>query len=284
MSTQPECLQQTFAQALDDPLHEPSLLALVKPFSQLPDTAAASPGANAAHGPRLPVAAGPDEILRQRIGLYRGNVRSHWRATLANAYPVLLALGGDAWFNALSLAYARAHPSLSGDLNRFGDALPMFIGEYERDPRFRYFVDVARLEWSLHVAYFAADVTPFTPQHWLELGNERLLDTSLAVHPACAAIASHFAIADIWLAHQMGGVFPLRIDIPSWTLVVRPAWQPTVLVQSEAAHAAFMALRSGEPLNAALEAALAVDPEFDFVSQWQAWISTCAITGVAITA
>jgi hypothetical protein len=57
-----------------------------------------------------------------------------------------------------------------------------------------------------------------------------------------------------------------------------------VLVQSEAAHAAFMALRSGEPLNAALEAALAVDPEFDFVSQWQAWISTCAITGVAITA
>jgi Putative DNA-binding domain len=61
-----------------------------------------------------PVAAGSDEISRQRVGSCRGNVRAHWRAALANAYPVLLALGGDAWFDALSLAYARAHPSRSG--------------------------------------------------------------------------------------------------------------------------------------------------------------------------
>jgi hypothetical protein len=52
----------------------------------------------------------------------------------------------------------------------------------------------------------------------------------------------------------------------------------------EAAHVAFVALQSGDTLNQAREAALAVDSKFDFVSQWQAWISTCAISGAAITA
>ncbi|HXZ10554.1 MAG TPA: DNA-binding domain-containing protein, partial [Paraburkholderia sp.] len=74
----------------------------------------------------------------RRIELYRGNLRANWRAALANAYPVLLALVGDAWFDALSLAYARTHPSQSGDLNRFGAALPEFIGTYESDARYRY--------------------------------------------------------------------------------------------------------------------------------------------------
>ncbi len=282
--TKLELLQQAFAKALDDPEQEQSLLARVKP--SLPMSTAGLAQVNEAGRSSEPqsVPADSDDSMRERLALYRGNVRSRWRAALSNAYPVLLALVGDAYFDALSLAYARAHPSLSGDLNRFGDALPTFIGEYERDSSFRYFPDVARLEWALHVAYFAADMTAFTPQQWLELGDERLLDGRLVVHPSCAAIASDYAIADIWLAHQPGGIFPRRVDVPSWTLVVRPVWQPTVLVQSEAAQAAFVALQSGEPLNAALEAALAVDPEFDFVSQWQAWISTCAITGADITA
>ncbi|KVG67766.1 hypothetical protein WJ33_24635 [Burkholderia ubonensis] len=220
-------------------------------------------------------------MLHERVGLYRGNVRSRWHAALANAYPVLLALVGDAYFDTLSLAYARAHPSGSGDLNRFGDALPAFIGEYERDSRFRYLADVARVEWALHVACFAADASVFTPQQWLELGDERLLEAQLSVHPACTAIASDYAIADIWRAHQPGGTSPRRLDESTWALVVRPVWQPAILVHSEAAHSAFVALQSGNTLAVALDAAFAIDPEFDFAAQWHAWIAASAITGTA---
>ncbi|MGU7779086.1 HvfC/BufC family peptide modification chaperone [Burkholderia sp. PU8-34] len=258
MSTGLESLQQSFAKALDDPRDEPSLIARVKP---------------------LPPGSDSDANLRQRIGLYRGNVRAHWRAALANAYPVLLALGGDAWFDALSLAYARAHPSRSGDLNRFGDALPAFVGEYEQDARFRYFAHVARLEWALHDACFAADAPSFTPQQWHELGDERLLDAQLAIHPACAAIASDYAITDIWFAHQPGGNVPKRLDVATWALVVRPLWKPTVLVHSHAAHTAFVALQRRSTLAEALDAALAIDPQFDFAAQWHTWIATSAITG-----
>ena len=102
---------------------------------------------------------------------------------------MLPALVGDDYFEGLSHAYARAHPSRSGNLNRYGDALPTFIDRFEHHARFRYFADVARLEWLLHVAHFAAEATSFTPQQWLEIGDERLLDARFVVHPACTAIA-----------------------------------------------------------------------------------------------
>src|ERR1700730_296805 len=143
-----ESLQRTFARALDDAEYERPLYGRVKP---VPPTSGWRPAPFRESGmsdPDTHLAAGfdPDANVRRRVGLYRGNVRTHWRAALANVYPVLLALVGDAYFDALSIAYARSHPSQSGDLNRFGDELPVFMGEYERDRRFRYFADVARLE------------------------------------------------------------------------------------------------------------------------------------------
>jgi hypothetical protein len=257
MAIQLEWLQRAFAEALYDAGHEERLLPHVKRAS-------------------------PASALQQRLALYRGNVRGQWRAALANAYPVLNALTGDEYFDALSAAYARAHPSQSGDLHRFGADLPRFVEAYEQDPRFRYFADVARLEWSLHVAYFAADVASFSSEQWLEIGEERLLDMRLAVHPACAAISSRYAIADIWLAHQPGGTFPESVEVPTRVVTVRPDWRPTILVHSNAAHAAFLALQNGQSLNRALDAAFELDPAFDFSSQWQSWITSRAVTGVML--
>jgi Putative DNA-binding domain len=251
MSTRIELLQAGFAGALADSHHESALL----------DELA------------------PSDMASERIGLYRGNLQTNWHGALAGAYPVLRALVGDMYFDALARAYARAHPSVSGDLNRFGDALPPFVERYEPDSRFRYFGDIARLEWALHCAYFASDVEPFSSGQWIELGGDRLLEARLCVHPACAAIASSYAIADVWLAHQPGEVFPADIDVPSWVLVVRPQWRPVVIKQSAAAHAAFVGLRRGESLNEALDAAFAMDAEFDFARQWQQWVGVSAITG-----
>ena len=220
------------------------------------------------------------ETTNERIGLYRGNVHANWRSALTGAYPVLHALVGDDYFDALARAYARAHPSRSGDLNRFGDAMPAFVEQYECDPRFVYFGDIARLEWALHLAHFAADVVPFSARDWIALGDERLLNASMRIHPACVAISSPYAIADVWLAHRPDGVFPSQIEAPSHVLVVRPQWQASLLIQSAAAHAAFVALGDGRSLNDALDVAFEVDHDFDFARQWQAWLSASAITGV----
>lgn len=260
-------LQLAFAAALDDPIAEAALAANLT---------------------------APNAVLQARLGLYRGNVRAARRAALASAYPVLAALGGEAWFDALALAYARAHPSRDADLNRFGAMLPAFIERYETDARYAYFGDVARLEWALHVAAFAADAAPLAPAQWQAIGAERLMSARLAVHPACAALTSRYAALAIWRAHQHDDkdsadksgdakhhdAWPEHIDTPGWTLVVRPRWRPTALAHTQAAHEAFVALQRGATLDEALESAFAIDEAFDFAGQWRTWIEAGAIVGL----
>jgi hypothetical protein len=255
MSTPLEALQSAFADAIDDP------------------------AADAALFKHLQIA---DETLAHaRLGLYRGNVRAARRAALASAYPVIAQLTGDAYFEALSLAYARAHPSRDADLNRFGASLPDFIERYETDARYAYFGDVARLEWALHVATFAANITPLSTAQWQSFGVERLMAARLTVHPACTALESRYAAFEIWRAHRQNGVAkPIDINRPNWTLIVRPQWRSAALAHTQAAHAAFIALQRGETLDAALERAFSIDEHFDFATQWRTWIETNAITGL----
>ncbi|WP_158601852.1 putative DNA-binding domain-containing protein [Pararobbsia silviterrae] len=225
-----------------------------------------------------PIGAPPQNLIEARLALYRGHVHAHRHAALSNAYPVLRSLVGAPYFERLARAYGAAHPPASGDLHGFGHAMAAFVPTYETDPRFAYFGDIAALEWAVHAAYYAADVTPFSVADWAAVEAD-LLDARIAIHPACAAIASPYAIARIWTAHQPDGVFPAVIDTRAYVLVVRPAWQPTVLDQSEAAHRAWTALARGQTLNAALDAAFEADATFDFPAQWRIWIESAAVVG-----
>ncbi|MFT4065923.1 putative DNA-binding domain-containing protein [Paraburkholderia sp.] len=247
-------LQQRFADAIRDPRGEPELAARL---------------ATRRHA------------VAHRLGIYRANAHAHWHSALANAYPVLLALTGDAYFAALARAYASAHPSPSGDLNQFGAQLPAFVEERERTTRYAWFGDMARLEWAIHTAWYAADAVPFSVREWQTTGSEKLLASRLAVHPACVAIHSRFAISDIWRAHEADAAFPHEVDALRWMLVVRPQWKPFVIEQSRAAHEAIIALQRGCTLDDAIDAALAVDAGFDVSAQLQGWIETGAITGLA---
>jgi len=217
----------------------------------------------------------------RRLDIYRSNLKAHCLAALSSAYPVLKALTGDAYFAALARAYAEAHPSRSGDLNGFGAQLAGFIAQWERDARYVYFDDIARLEWAIHLAWYASDPQPLTTQQWQQIDIAALLSNPLKIHPAASAIHSNHAIADIWRAHQPDGTLPGHIDRPSWTLVVRPEWRPFVIDQTQAAHEAFIALQNGCTLNEAIDTALRVDSAFDIAAQLRTWIAVNAITGPA---
>jgi hypothetical protein len=246
-------IEQAFADAIRNPQKEPALLGELSTEQGI-----------AAH----------------RMAVYRRNVQTHWHAALTNAYPVLLALTGEGYFSTLARAYAHAYPSRSGDLNQFGEHLAEFIDTWECDSRYRYFGDIARLEWAIHIAWYAADPNALSVQQWQQIGSEKLLGSRLATHPACAAIHSRYAISDIWRAHQPGGITPQHIDEPAWVLVVRPRWRPLVIDQSGAAHAAFIALQRGRTLNEAIDVALAIDAQFDISSQLQSWVTVGAVTGL----
>jgi uncharacterized protein (UPF0276 family) len=222
----------------------------------------------------LPLFKGDLQLAKQRFALYRGNLSAAWDKTLAAAYPVLQQLVGEEFFSGLARAYGKEHPSSSGDLNQFGAHFPAFLRSFPHVAQYPYFHDVATLEWALHRAHYAADAEPVTPAAIAQLSPEQLDNTGFVLHPACRLLASEWAVAAIWQAHQgeREAALPEQLESESFCAVVRPAWKAGVLPLSHGAHAALSVLKEGGTLGAALDVALDIEPEFDFAFHLQQWL------------
>lgn len=199
-----------------------------------------------------------DELLgaggAPRMAIYRGNAFGNWHAALAGAYPVVRKIVGEAFFEALARVYARAHPSRSGDLNAYGDSLAPFLEAYAEVRDLPYLPEVARLEWLVHRAYFAPDPARF------DLSRP----TEARLAPGCALIESAWPVASIWEAHQEGGR-PELVQLgagPERALVHRPDWRVEVTALRPGDFRFLECLEGGEPLGAALEAAVSEDAAF----------------------
>lgn len=212
----------------------------------------------------------------QRFSLYRGNLSATWRRTLGHAYPVVLALVGADFFCGLARAYGRQYPSDSADLNQFGTCFADFLAAFPPVAAFPYLPDMARLEWAVHLAHYAADAQALAPESLVALHPDQLEVRRFSLHPACALLASDWQVAALWQAHQEGeeqGRFPQDMQVASWTLVCRVRWKAQVLRVDAAAHAALLALRQGQTFGAALDAAFERDPAFDLAAHLRQWLA-----------
>lgn len=215
-----------------------------------------------------------DELLgaggAARMAIYRGNAFGNWLGALAGAYPVVRRIVGEALFEAMARDYARACPSRSGDLNEYGAALAQFVERYDQTRDLPYLPDVARLEWLVHRAYFAADPVRF------DLSRP----TEVRLAPACALMASDWPVAGIWEAHQEGGR-PELVDLdagPAHALVHRPDWRVEVTALRSGDFRFLECLQAGEPLGAALEAALSEDAAFVPHLALSTWVHAGVLT------
>ncbi|MFL6673928.1 MAG: DUF692 family multinuclear iron-containing protein [Massilia sp.] len=216
---------------------------------------------------------GAQELSSQRLAIYRGNLAASWDKALSSAYPVIRQLVGDEFFAALARAYGRAQPSQDPDLNRFGRHLAGFLDGFEPVAAYPWLPALADLEWAVHEAYYAPDAAPLARTEFTRLSPAELEASHFTLHPACRLHASPWATAGLWLAHQADGpAFPDQMQASSFALVARPAWQATVVPLSQAAHAVLSALARGAPFGAALDAAFAVDEDFDVAAHLQRWL------------
>ncbi|HJV82952.1 DUF692 family multinuclear iron-containing protein [Noviherbaspirillum sp.] len=219
----------------------------------------------------LPLFKGDAQLAEQRLALYRGNLTGHWEKTLSSAYPVMKKLVGEEFFTALVRAYGKAYPSRAGDLNQFGAEFPQFLETFAQVADYPYFPDMARLEWMLHRAHFAPNADAIDPGKLTQLQPEQLDGARFILHPACRLFASTWAVVELWQAHQtdLDAEFPREIAHASHALIVRPQWKAHVLPLTQAEHAVLMALQQGHALGTALDAALALDADFDFGAHLQ---------------
>jgi hypothetical protein len=197
---------------------------------------------------------------------------------------VLRQLVGEEFFSALSRAYGMAHPSRDADLNLFGGSFAGFLENFEHVADYPYMPDMARLEWALHRAYFAADARALEAAELGALTPAQLEAARFTLAPACCLLRSEWAVAALWQAHQAGsGVdFPSDMAAPGFAVVARPHWKAELVPLSRAAHAALEVLAQGGTFGAALDAAFEFDENFDVSAHLREWLELSLLTAVQI--
>jgi uncharacterized protein len=225
----------------------------------------------------LPFFSGPAARAQARLAVYRGNVYGNWGKALAGAYPVVRKIVGEGFFDAMAREYARAHPARNGDLNGYGEHLAEFVAAFPHTADLPYLPDVARMEWFVHLAYFAADATPLDVN-----ALRRDSDPRLKLAPACALLESAWPLGRIWTIHQddYRGEFDLDLASgPDRVLIHRPRWRAEVLSLAGGDFRFLYSLSQGETLGTALEAGSG-DPGFDPSAALARWIGMGVVAGV----
>jgi uncharacterized protein len=224
----------------------------------------------------LPLFAGDSDRVADRFALYRGNLVANWSKALGSAYPMLQAIVGAELFRSLARAYGCLHPSIDGDLNRFGEKLPRFLEEFEalcNLTEWPCLADLARLEWAVHRAFYASDDGRLTATDLSALDAAALDLLRVKLHPTCTLLRADWALMELWEAHQKGGAMPACAREACMLRVCRPRWKVEVRALAAGEYAALEALEDGRPLGEALEFASETAADFDAGAALTAWLT-----------
>ncbi|MBI3716590.1 MAG: putative DNA-binding domain-containing protein [Betaproteobacteria bacterium] len=201
-----------------------------------------------------------------RLAIYRHNVFTNLTHALADIFPVVARIVGEAFFREAARLFIRDVPSTSGDLNRYGAAFGDFLQAYPHAQELPYLADVARLEWAWHQAFHAADGGTLDLARLAAVPAEGHGALRLRLHPGARLLRSPFPLLAIWQVNQPGYEGELAIDWQAGTeylLVYRPDTEVIIRKVPAAAWRFYAACEQGMPLEAAMEAASANESEFD---------------------
>jgi hypothetical protein len=137
-----------------------------------------------------------------RLAIYRRNVLATLHNSLAETYPVVRRLVGEAFFREAAARFARAASSASGDLNLYGADFAAFIEGYAFARDLPYLPDVARLEWACHECFHGADAATLDFAALARVLPERYGEIRFALHPAVRLAASAHPVMALWEANQ----------------------------------------------------------------------------------
>lgn len=202
----------------------------------------------------------------QRFGVYRNNVTVSLIEALADTFPVVQQLVGEAFFHAMAGEFVRRSPPVSPVLAWYGDTFADFVATFPPAAGVPYLADVARLEYARVLAFHAADADPVPVAEiagWLN-DPEALPTLRLQLHPSLQVIDSTFAIVSLWGAHQgLGDLATVDPTQAECALVLRHGLSIEVMGIPAADGRFLAAMQAGAALGAAVQQAGAGDIPFD---------------------
>lgn len=206
---------------------------------------------------------------RARLAVYRNNVVSSLVEALADNCPVVRALVGDDFFNAMAAVFVRQSPPRSPVLAHYGVDFPAFIERFTPAQSLPYLADVARLETARMRALHAADAAVLSHEAAQRVlaDPSRVAELSVRLHPSVIVLHSAHAMVSIWAAHQqddadaaLAELDPTRAED---ALVVRDGLDVIVLRLPPGGAEFLTQIIAGQNLGPAATAAQQVDPGFD---------------------
>lgn len=208
-----------------------------------------------------------DPSASKNAVVYRNTVFRGAAEALATAYPAVVRLTGESYFEPVAVSYVQKAPPAERSLVGYGQTFPEFLLDAPGLEAAPYLSDVARLDRGWLEAHLAAEALVLTPSSLSSVPPDLLPRLKLEFHPSVRVLTLSWDICAAWAANRTddeAGIQEMvvaRIEnhVLLWRLENEVQHQRLEI--GEAAF--FRAIESGNPLDKAAEAAIAADEEFD---------------------
>ncbi|MBK7875637.1 MAG: putative DNA-binding domain-containing protein [Planctomycetes bacterium] len=219
----------------------------------------------------------PDE----RVRIYTTMYRLRMMEALEVDYPALLHHLGRERFEAVMLAYLRAHPSRHYSLNFLGYALPEFLARAAKVAQRGFLADVARIEHAITEVFDEAPSETLDRTALATLPPAAFAKARLEFVPAFCLLALDHDANKAVTALRHGQSAPSTKRTPAWVAVYRKDHVVWRMDLERPAFAILDALQHRKTLPQAIAAgakAFDGDPE-DLQAKLQAWFAEWATEG-----
>jgi hypothetical protein len=199
--------------------------------------------------------------MAHRMAVYRNTALRGQIDALAAAYPSVAAAMGPERFEALGRDYVRSQPAVDRSFALYGAGLDAFIAARAGDAATLAIADLAALDRAWLEAHGAAD------ENALPAAALAGCDLSI-VRLCCAAsvrcVATAFEVYPVWAALREGQPAPGAVQPEAGFVLVWRAGLEVLHRPISGGEAGFFnAIAAGEPLGAAVGAALDVQADFE---------------------
>lgn len=182
-------------------------------------------------------------IARRRFAVYRNNVVVSLVEAAKAAFPTLLHLLGQSFFEAMARCYVSENAPESRCMAQFGASMPGFLAGFAPVAQLPYLPDIARLDLAMRRSYHAADSTPVDLSDW---PPQRLMRAQVQLAPSLRLVRSPFPVFGIWQATRGG---PPPAAAAQDVAILRPGFDPAPHLLPQGGAGMIAALHRGVVLE-----------------------------------
>jgi hypothetical protein len=139
-----------------------------------------------------------------RLRIYRHHVFHSLATALSATFPTVQALVGDEFFRGLARAFIAGSLPTHPVLSEYGAGFATFVEGYPPAGGLLYLADIARLDWTLNVAFHSPAEPRLGVADLAAIPVEQLPAKSVSLAPGAAVVRSPYPIDRIWAAVQPG--------------------------------------------------------------------------------